>query len=203
MKLRQKIANLIKSPKPIISTPKYEFGSPVPAPPEVKRRTIFDYAKVNKIDTLIETGTFRGDTVQAALPLFSSIFSIEVDSTLAEQAKKRFQDQDKVKIIYGDSGKVLSEILVSLNKQAVFWLDGHYSGGITGKGSKNTPILEELKNILRHPIKDHVILIDDARCFTGEFDYPTLFEIYEMVKAIDSKYQLNVKDDIIRIIYVV
>lgn len=181
----------------------YEFGSSVPAPPEVKRKVIFDYAKINNITILIETGTFKGDTVQAALPLFDAIFSIEVDKALADRAKLRFQYQEKVQIIQGDSGEVITDILASLKQPAIFWLDGHYSGGVTGKGGKNTPVVNELKSILNNSIKNHVILVDDARCFIGEHDYPTLFEIYEMVKAIDQNYQLNVKDDIIRIGYAI
>ncbi len=200
MRLKKKILNLFKKEVNSPST-NYAFGSPIPAPPEVKRLTIFNYAKSRTITTLIETGTFHGDTIKAAFPFFNEIISIEVDYALAKAAKLRFQGERKVTIIQGDSGREIKQVLKSLKTAAIFWLDGHYSGGVTGKADKNTPIIDELTSILTHSVKDHVILIDDARCFSGEYDYPTLFEIYEMVKGYDMCYKMNVKDDIIRIGY--
>ena len=47
-------------------------------------------------------------------------------------------------IVQGDSGKVLSEILLEINEPAIFWLDGHYTAGITARGVKECPIFEEL-----------------------------------------------------------
>jgi hypothetical protein len=52
----------------------------------------------------------------------------------------------------------------------LFWLDGHFCGGVSAHGDKGTPILEELNLILSHRVKEHVILIDDARLFNGTFD---------------------------------
>ena len=127
----------------------------------------------------------------------------ELNKALANSARARFMKEPKVQILQGDSAIILRKVLNDLNRPAVFWLDGHYSGGITSKGEKDTPILEELKCVLSHPIKNHIILIDDARCFIGEFDYPTLFEIYELVKGVDRNYKVNVKDDIIRIGYAI
>jgi hypothetical protein len=90
-------------------------------------------------------------------------------------------------------------ILSSINEPILFWLDGHYSGGETAKGEANTPILKELEFILRHPIKNHVILIDDARCFIGENDYPTLRELAVFVSGINNELNFTVENDIIRI----
>ena len=99
----------------------------------------------------------------------------------------------------GDSSKVLPELLDKIKKPCLFWLDGHYSGGITGKGDLNTPILNELKSIFSHQIKDHVILIDDARCFTGEEDYPTIKALKEFVIKNRPDWVFEVRNDIIRI----
>jgi hypothetical protein len=52
-----------------------------------------------------------------------------------------------------------------LQEPALFWLDGHYSGVDTGKDELDTPVSAELEAILGSPVKGHVILIDDARCF--------------------------------------
>jgi hypothetical protein len=41
------------------------------------------------------------------------------------------------------------------------------------------------------------LLIDDARCFNGEGDYPTINELKGYIKDKNENYKLEVKDDII------
>ena len=77
---------------------------------------------------------------------------------------------------------------------------GHYSAGITARGDKDTPVLAELETIARHPVRDHVILIDDARCFDGSHDYPKLQEIQEFALRHWPDHTFEVKDDIVRIL---
>lgn len=74
----------------------------------------------------------------------------------------------------------------------------YYSGGDTGKGELNTPIIKELEAIFANS-KKHTILIDDARCFNGTNDYPKINTLKEYVLEKNSKLLFNVKDDIIHI----
>ena len=145
-------------------------------------------------NTLIETGTYYGEMVQANIDKFDRIISIELSQKLYTKAVQKFKSHKNVELYLGDSADLLPQILKSLKEPAVFWLDGHYSGGVTVKGKKETPIREELYHILKHPLR-HVILIDDARCF-GKGDYPTLEEI----QAVKGKYSYELKHDIIRLI---
>jgi hypothetical protein len=87
-----------------------------------------------------------------------------------------------------------------INEPAIFWLDGHYSAGITAKGDKECPIFEELNAILNKNEFNHILLIDDARCFIGEGDYPTIEELTNYVKTKDKSYQVVVEHDIIRFV---
>jgi len=49
-----------------------------------------------------------------------------------------------------------------------------------------------------------VILIDDARNFTGnDDDYPSIQELQDLVASIGSSWTFEIKDDIIRIIEVI
>ena len=98
----------------------------------------------------------------------------------------------------GDSGKVLPDIMLKLNEPAIFWLDGHYSAGITARGDKDCPIFEELDAIFSKKNFEHILLIDDARCFIGEDDYPTIEELTNYVRSKNEKYQVDVKHDTIR-----
>lgn len=174
-------------------------GRPVPPPDLVKQKTVKEYARKFSIDTLIETGTYLGDMVDAVKDTFGMIFSIELDEALYERAKKRFSKFDHISIVQGDSGEVLPVILADIKQPCLFWLDGHYSGGDTAKGSQETPILQELHYILTHDVEGHVILIDDARLFTGQNGYPTIGEIRALISKEHPDWRFEIEHDIIRI----
>lgn len=176
-----------------------ESGKPVPPPDLYKHQTIKSYGERFHLDTLIETGTFYGGTVWAVRNHFRRIISIELGQTLYERAKRLFESLEHVSIIKGDSGKVLPIVLDFINKPCLFWLDGHYSAGITACGDIQTPIIQEIEAIFAHPVKQHVILIDDARLFVGKDDYPKLDEFIQHVKSINNNIDVEVVDDIIRI----
>ena len=59
----------------------------------------------------------------------------------------------------------MSATVGKLEEPTLFWLDGHYSGGVTARGSKETPILDEVDKILSTKESRHVLIVDDARCF--------------------------------------
>lgn len=140
----------------------------------------------------IETGTYQGKTVSDLKDHVDEIHSIELGYDLYKKASEMFKDDPHIHIHHGDSSDILESIIP--DEPCLFWLDGHYSEGITVKGKLNTPIRKELDIILNHR-SDHTILIDDARHFTGENDYPTIGEIMELAK--DRNFEL--KQDIIRI----
>jgi len=174
-------------------------GNPIPAPNVIKQKTVKEYAEMFSVETFIETGTYLGDMVDAVRDTFNKIYSIELDKTLYGQAKKKFSRHHNISIFHGDSSKVLPVILADISKPCLFWLDGHYSGGITAKGDFNTPIMQELNCILDHFIEEHVILIDDAREFNGDNDYPTLEELKKRIFRKYPDWKFDTKDDIIRI----
>ena len=93
-----------------------------------------------------------------------------------------------------------------LHGRKILWLDGHYSEGVTARGQKNTPILEEI-GALRGTDPDQVIvLIDDIRLFTKASDavsghdsvlgYPTLIEIYAKLLEVSPEFELYVIEDV-------
>lgn len=174
-------------------------GRPVPPPHIVKQKVIKEFQKEFNINVLVETGTYKGDMVYAMKNNFKKIYSIELGIDLWKQACKRFKNQKNVTILQGDSGKVLVELVSHINERALFWLDGHYSSGITSRGEKECPVFEELGSILNTQF-NHVLLIDDARCFNGSGDYPTVEKLRETILMKKPLSKLDVKDDVIRII---
>jgi hypothetical protein len=172
------------------------FNKKNPASQEYKISTILSYGQNFKIKKLIETGTYQGTTLFALRHSFNELYSIELNKKLYEDAKEKFKHYKHIHLLHGDSGEKLKDILKSVKESCVFWLDGHYSGGITSKSNINTPIIKELETIFSST-KRHVVLIDDARCFNGTNDYPTVKTVKDL--SVKNNYKFEVKNDIIRI----
>lgn len=172
-------------------------GKPMPVPHRVKQKIVADYALRYGIDTLIETGTYLGDMVDAMRPFFCRIYSVELSRDLYEKAVERFRPFAGIVICRGDSADILPDILGKVHGPCLFWLDGHYSSGMTARGRTDTPIAEELSHILARTADD-VILIDDAVLFTGKDGYPTYSDLSAQVRRQRPDVIVQVKDDVIR-----
>lgn len=173
-------------------------GFPIPPPHIVKQTIIAEYQEESGYNILIETGTYLGDMVEAQKTRFKKIVSIELAIELFKKAQKRFKNDKNVLIVQGDSGKELGEVLKTIYEPAIFWLDGHYSEGFTAKGFKECPIFEELDSIFNAASFNHILLIDDAKDFTGNGDYPKIAEITDYIMSKNPKYEVEVKHNIIR-----
>ena len=174
-------------------------GRPSPPPPVFKHQTIRDYAKRFKLRVFVETGTYIGDTVAAVMRSFDKLYSIELSRDFYEIARKRFERKDKVTIIHGDSGIEIHKVINWLDQPALFWLDGHFSGGVTAKGDKDTPIIEELTHIYDSKLDGHVIIIDDAHYFGTDPAYPSIEDLRMFIRSKKPDNKVDIKDNIIRI----
>jgi len=169
-----------------------------PLPPQsVKLAVIRNNITAPHPKVFVETGTYYGDTVAAIKDVYANVISIEVDETFYKKACVRFANDKNVRIAHGDCAREMPAILATLQEPAVFWLDGHYSGGETGKGEVEDPILISLNQIAAHPIRDHVIFIDDARTFDGREGRPDISDVFNCIKKIDRRYIIRVQSDII------
>lgn len=162
-----------------------------------KQCLLLHYAEKYHLTTLVETGTYMGDMIYAMKNHFTALYSIELDHDLAVNAKKRFANHPHITILEGDSAKLLPKVLQNIKGNTLFWLDGHYSGGVTAKGDSETPIMQELKAILTSDISNCVIAIDDANLFNGGTqDYPTIDDL-KKICAQSRGCELEVRDNII------
>lgn len=169
------------------------------APPPVKRMVLSAYLKQFGINVFVESGTHVGDTLAfIAHDKAIKCVSLELSPKYHELAQFRFSTYSNVTLFLGDSANLLPEIVSNLREPALFWLDGHYSGSDTAKGKLHTPISKEMQAIFDSPIKNHVILIDDARCFDGSNTYPNLNELLDIVRR-NSTYKVEISADIIRL----
>src|ERR1041384_4254712 len=96
-----------------------------------------DLFKRHPNTVFIETGTYLGDGVKAAIAAgFATIRSVELSDDLYEKNVRRFAANSQVKIFHGSSETQLWNMIADIKEPATFWLDAHYSGGITVKGNE-------------------------------------------------------------------
>jgi hypothetical protein len=173
------------------------LGCPIPPPHSAKQRIIERCTTQYGCEVFIETGTYLGDTIFSQKGNFKRLLSIELSKKLYNAAKRRFRKYSHIEIFSGNSGDLLFKIMPDINSRALLWLDGHFSGGITAKGKTESPVFRELEAIFANNNPKHIILIDDARLFIGQRDYPTVKELTDFVKSKDAAYKINIESDII------
>jgi hypothetical protein len=149
-------------------------GCTIPPPADIKCEVLGWYAKWSGARVLVETGTFRGDTTEALRHHMDLVYTIEAAPELYKAALQRFTGAKNVRLLQGDSTVMIKTVLAELKQKAVFWLDAHWCGQPTYGEVLSAAIMGELEAIFAHSIKDHIIIIDDARYFTGHFGYPSV-----------------------------
>lgn len=155
-------------------------GYAAPAPQAVKSHVLLRNNLPNA--TWVETGTYLGDTCEFLSRIATRVYSTEPGPELYTKAKERFQQVAHVSIHNEISETFLPSLLPSLTGNVCFWLDGHYSAGVTFAGPNDTPLREELKAIELnlHHFENVSVLVDDIR-YCGKLhqygSYPSLGEL--------------------------
>jgi hypothetical protein len=128
----------------------------------------------------VETGLQHGEGVKQALNAgFETIYSIELRKVSCDEGEKKFAQQrkdGKVHIIHGRSEEQLGPVISKINEPITFWLDAHLAPGhLTTIGTDEygvwCPLYSELEHIARHPVKNHIILIDDIDRLDEEYNW--------------------------------
>lgn len=118
----------------------------------------------NKYTCLVETGTGNGDTTLTIEPYFNRVYTIEVSEYYYQKTKDKYNG-NKIDFILGDSSVVFETLLPTIQDKTIFFLDGHWSGGNTGRAAKDCPLVEEITNIYKLFTPEAIIIIDDFRLF--------------------------------------
>ena len=200
---RHYTAGLRRRVKDSLATVAWRIRGAGPPPAVIKQKNVMRIAEKFGPTIFVETGTYQGDMVEAVRDCFKRLVSIELSLDLYFKAKKRFENEDHIEILQGDSATVLSDVVPTLEGSALFWLDAHYLAETAVKGGDDTPIKEELTHILKDKRFVHYIIIDDARCFTGEGEYrryARIDDLREFILSMDPDLTFTVKDDAIRVL---
>lgn len=153
----------------------YKYKCSPPSPHFVKQAVLLRHGIQNS--SWVETGTYVGSTTALLAEKFLIVHTIEPSNKCINIARENLRRYKNVIFYHGTSEQCLEKICSSLSGDVSFWLDGHFSAGITFQGSKNTPIIFELETISKY-IKSYnhvLIMIDDIRSsHTDKKDYPPL-----------------------------
>jgi hypothetical protein len=138
--------------------------------PKEKARLLFDCAHKRGCDTVVETGTGDGFTIEHALPWAKHIYSIEINRDRYNLAKEKFRGDKNVRLSCGNSEDILQNILVFVLGKPIFWLDAHEPNT-----RAKPPIIRELA-VIRRFDQHAPVLVDDASLF-GQENWPSLEEL--------------------------
>lgn len=149
----------------------------------------------------IETGSYRGDGIQAALDAgFETIISIDIARENLDFCISRFdlnnRDDMKINLYCMDSGEELSSILDKVSGPITFWLDAHWQFiGKEPKAGYLFPLLKELEQISKHRRNDHTILIDDWHIFYPDRVGYSKEDIKRALYDINGNYKISFIDN--------
>jgi GT2 family glycosyltransferase len=169
------------------------------------QRLVKSLKKVLPINTLVETGTFRGDTIAELQAYFSKVISIELSEALWAEAVNRFEKYQHVKILKGSSNDKLQELTPALcNEATLYWLDAHWCvANDTAGECSQCPLIHELQAI-GNLNSQSVLLIDDARLFLSPplapheiSQWPSFNQIVNQLLSMSQKHELMVVNDVI------
>lgn len=159
------------------------------------RNILSDYRNV----TYIETGTYRGDSLQLALDsgAFKRYIGLEIDQEMVTFCHNRFDlfrsPRKDFQVLQADSATALSGLIHTIDHPCTIFLDSHWQliEG-TDKGANPFPLMQELEHISRHHIKTHTIIIDDLLYLTHpEVTGWTREHIERALFRINSAYKIK------------
>lgn len=150
-------------------------------------RTLKKYADPADYDVAVETGTLFGDSASRLSKHFPMVYTIEINRELFERASARFKNNDRIRVLHGDSKRVLRDLVKEIHQSCLFFLDAHFSGDHATNWNKSrwrgyrvdtgyagdrptaenqVPLFEEIK-VIHDGLKSRcLIYIDDV----DEFD---------------------------------
>ena len=157
------------------------------------------------LEVLVETGTFKGDTVAAVLPYVERVISIEQSEALWRECVARFAGDARVQVLLGDSATELARLMQSPAPRAtLFWLDAHWCVADKTSGEHSQcPLLREIEAIGRLDAQS-LVLIDDARLFLAPpaephdvTQWPSFEAIVRALRRLSDTHEIMVVNDVI------
>ncbi len=172
----------------------------------IPHQIVIELAQLNSSKIFVETGTLHGVTTRWASNNFEMVHAIERAEDLYKLHSKELSQIKGVTPHLGDSRDILPQIVRDIHdRRAVYWLDGHWSGGETAGEHDECPLIGELACLSGRA--EDIILIDDARLFLcvpplphNPSQWPTISDIVNVLPASNKKPFVQIVDDVIFIV---
>ncbi len=162
-----------------------------------------ELARLGNAAVFVETGTFQGRTTLWASQHFDAVYTIEKSEALYALHEEGLRGLRGVRPLLGDSREILPRVVAELGQHnALFWLDGHWSGAGTAGAGDECPLLQELACLAER--RADIILIDDARLFLcapprpyQASAWPNIADIVNALSAARGRRFVQIVDDVI------
>ena len=172
----------------------------------IPQQIVIDLARLGGATVFVETGTYYGSTTRWASNHFESVHTIERAENLYNLYSDELAKFKGVTPYFGDSRDILPQIVNAIGEQrAIYWLDGHWSGGDTAGEHDECPLLDELACLSSRT--EDIILIDDARLFLcapplphKPSQWPTIADIINALPTSARKPFVQIIDDVIFVV---
>jgi hypothetical protein len=135
---------------------------------------IFSLIKGYGINSVIETGTWKGRTAQLLSVMVENVYTIEINKGFYNEAEY-LKEYNNIHRYYGSSPDVLTFLLKRVKEPVLFFLDAHWGGEL--------PLLGELEAIAKSNLTNPIIIIHD---FYNPY-VPFGYDIYDGQK-VDYEY---------------
>jgi glycosyltransferase involved in cell wall biosynthesis len=157
------------------------------------------------LEVLVETGTFRGDSIAGLADRFEAVYSVEMSEEYYSQARERLAGLAHVHLTLGHSPDFLADLRPGLaGRSVLYFLDAHWcvASDVAGNESQ-CPLLDEIAAIGRLE-ESSVILIDDARLFLAPppephevSHWPSFDQVDSALRKLSAVHELMVVNDVI------
>lgn len=168
----------------------------------IPKDAVLELKKISNYDIFIETGTYRGLSSIWASEIFKNVITIENSKDIYKEYSPILKKINNVNPLFGNSKIILRKLTKKMNSSIIFWLDAHWSSGITYGKNDECPLIEEIK-IIKSATKNSIIIIDDARFFCSPpplphntDEWPTISEVIMALNSPDNSY-IVIYDDVI------
>tara|TARA_Y100000401_G_scaffold79227_1_gene64759 strand:- start:606 stop:1175 length:570 start_codon:yes stop_codon:yes gene_type:complete len=161
----------------------------------------------NEFKIFVETGTAYGQTLVEVQPYFEKIFTVEISKKLWEFLNPQISHVDNIEHVNGDSLVEIPKFLKKLTDKdkVFFWLDAHWSQGLSDKNHLDVPLIEECVIIDQEYKSDTaIVVIDDVRMFetniNEDWSYVTIDAVKSSFKNFDILISEEVEDRLVLLI---
>lgn len=109
----------------------------------------------------VETGTFKGETINNIKKDFLEVHSIEINDNLYNYNVEQFKNDNNIYLYKGDSTEVLEDVCYKIKEPSIFFLDAYYFNDPLSYGKpeyNGNSVLREVEIIGRRPYNDIIVI---------------------------------------------